>query len=63
MQKSTRDGSQGGPCVNVTVGVMDGIVVAVGDGDVDAATTFVFTTTGVSITWGVAQDTRSNSRR
>jgi hypothetical protein len=42
---------------------MDGIVVAVGDGDVDAATTFVFTTTGVSITWGVAQDTRSNSRR
>jgi len=44
---------------------MDGIVVAVGDVDMDVkiAMTFVFATTGVSINWVFAQEARISSRK
>ena len=57
------NGSQAGSCVNVIVGVTDGIVVAVEDGNVEVAMTFVLLTIGVSIDWGFAQDTRISSSR
>ena len=63
MQYSVMNGSQGGSSVGVVDGVTEGIVVAVEDGNVEVAMTFVFPTSGVSIDWGFAQDTRIGSSR
>lgn len=63
MQYSVLNGSQAGSGVNVVVGVTDGIVVAVGDGDADVAITSLFAAVGVSIDWGFEQETSINSSR
>ena len=47
MQYSVLNGSQAGSGVTVIVGVTDGIVVAVGDGDADVAITSLFAAVGV----------------
>jgi len=57
MQKSTLNGSHGVSIVDVIEGK------GVGGNDVLVGMTFVFTTTGVSVTSTFAQDTRINGRR
>src|SRR5215211_8437549 len=61
-QKSTADGSQRAPGVNVIVGVMEGTMV--GDVAVVVGISLVFVaTTGASVTCAFPQDARTSSRR
>ena len=57
MQKSTLDGSHGISAVGVIVGK------EAGDNNVFVGMTFVLTTTGVSATLTLAQDTRAKNKR
>jgi hypothetical protein len=63
MQKSARNGSQIGSGVNVLVGVTVGRAVGLGEGIVAVALDLVLTTTtGVSVTPVVAQDTKISGK-
>jgi hypothetical protein len=61
MQKSAVNGSQGASKISVTADGTDGTAVA--DGSVAVAMTFVISTTRVSVTGALTQDTRISNKK